>query len=94
MNLKHMALWTEKRIYIPWIHKCVTKTVGDGTSYISYGVLVNSELNHVSSDSCYDRHHDRQEQKINKFKMYKRHLKFSCCCDLHVVWCSTAVHSD
>jgi len=41
-------------IYIPWICKCVTKTAGDGTTHISYAMLVNNELHHVSSDSCFE----------------------------------------
>ena len=44
-------------MYIPWIHKCVIKTVGSGTSYkyttvqidnVKYYILLNnSNVNHL-----------------------------------------------
>jgi len=40
--------------YIHSMDLCVTKTVGDGASHISYAMLVNNKLHHVSSGNCFE----------------------------------------
>jgi hypothetical protein len=60
-----MAIWTEKLTHInTYIHSMgLCHKDGDGTSHISYVMLVTNELHHVSSD--------RQEQRLNNLKDIK-----------------------